>query len=111
MNKIKFNNGSEISILNPKGDVVRSHDKNLFLSVFPPTELDFIISKIKTLLERATENIENKEIYEHGYPEARLIPSDFYEQCEKMHKEFFIEEISGIVGEYLDGLCAENWND
>jgi len=72
------------------------------------TELDFIISKIKTLLERATENIENKEIYEHGYPEARLIPSDFYKKCEENHKEFFIEEIKEIVEEYLDLLYYQN---
>lgn len=68
------------------------------------TSLDFAMSKIKTLLERATYNIENKEIYEHGYPEGRLIPSDFFETCEREHLNHFKDEISEIVEDYLMDL-------
>jgi len=62
------------------------------------------IQQITGILEGATQAIENREIYEHGYPEGRLIPAGFWEDCQDGHKELVVEAVSEIVRDYLDDL-------
>lgn len=62
------------------------------------------IRKIENILKNATEAIENNEIYEHGYPEARLIPANHIENCQDEFKAFVVEDISEIIEEYLESF-------
>ena len=62
------------------------------------------IRKIENILKNATEAIENNEIYEHGYPEARLIPMNHVEICQDAIKELVVNAISEIIEEYLESI-------
>ena len=57
------------------------------------------------MLEEYIEPIKNKEIYEHGYPEGRLTPSDHCEKCEDSYIEAIIndfkEKIEEILRDYI----------
>lgn len=59
------------------------------------------------LLEEAIEEelkpLVNKEIFEHGYPEARMIPSDHYEKC----LEEFKEELKEKVNDAIDNIVHD----
>jgi len=60
---------------------------------------------IESLLSDSIKTIEGGDIYEHGYPEARLMPSDHYEKCNESFKESvcddFNEKINEILNDYL----------
>jgi len=62
------------------------------------------IEKITNIIKNATEAVEKRDIYQHGYPEARLIPANWKEECEDCFKENVIEEVTEIIADYLDGL-------
>ena len=62
------------------------------------------IAKITNIINNATEAVEKRDIYQHGYPEARLIPSNWREECEDSFKENVIEDVTEIIADYLDGL-------
>lgn len=51
---------------------------------------------LETLLSQELKDIEDGSIYDHGYPESRLIPADHEKRCQ----ESLIESIEG-------GLCAK----
>jgi len=58
--------------------------------------------------------IENKEMFEHGYPESRLIPSNFYEDCKNDFAESVAdkvyEEVKEIICLEIDSACY-SWRD
>ena len=56
---------------------------------------------LNTLLSKQISMIENNEIYEHGYPESRLIPSNFYESCQSDFISSVQEEFSEKIEEIL----------
>lgn len=62
-------------------------------------------SLLHSLLRSYIESIQSGEIYDHGYPERRLIPSDHVEQCQESFLETVIEDItdkvSNIIREYF----------
>lgn len=62
------------------------------------------IRKIENMLKNATEAVEKRDIYQHGYPEARLIPANWKEECEDGFKESVAECVSEIISDYLDSL-------
>lgn len=62
------------------------------------------IIKITNIIKSATEAVGSNEIYQHGYPEARLIPLNWKEECEDAFKETVVECVSEIVKDYLDSL-------
>ena len=62
------------------------------------------IEKITNIIKNATEDVEKRNIYQHGYPEARLIPSNWKEECEDSFKENVTECMSEVISDYLDGL-------
>ena len=65
------------------------------------------IKKVENILKNATEAIENNEIYEHGYPEARLIPANHVEICQDEFKGFVVDDISEIIEVYLESIFWE----
>lgn len=67
-------------------------------------EMTELIQKITDILQSATQTIVNNDIYEHGYPEGRLIPITFWEDCQIAHKDSVIEAVSEIIGDYLADL-------
>lgn len=62
------------------------------------------IAKITNIIKNATESVESHEIYQHGYPESRLIPSNWKEECEDNFKETVAECVSELVSDYLDSI-------
>ena len=70
------------------------------------------IEKITNIIESATEAVEKRGIYQHGYPEARFIPTNWEEECEDCFKENVAECVSEIIADYLDSLFRrENEDD
>ena len=66
--------------------------------------IDNTLSEIRKEIEDATLAIKCNEIYEHGYPETRLIPFDFKEQCEASTTEYVIDRVGQIIASYLEGI-------
>ena len=62
------------------------------------------IEKIINIIKNATEAVEKREIYQHGYPEERLVPANWKEDCEDSFKESVAECVSEIIADYLDSL-------
>lgn len=60
---------------------------------------------IDTLLSEEIQTLKSGEIYEHGYPEGRLIPQNHYEDCNDCFldsvKESFNEKIDRILRDYM----------
>lgn len=60
---------------------------------------------LEILLAKDIEDIESRSIYEHGYPESRLMPSNHKESCEESLletvKESINEKIESILYEYF----------
>lgn len=48
---------------------------------------------LNTLLNDYIDDIESGDIYAHGYPESRLIPSNHHEDCQK----YFIDEVEAYI--------------
>ncbi len=65
------------------------------------------INDIKSIIEEVTEVVESGEIYEHGYPENRLIPTRHEEECREYTIEYTMELIKEKVIEYFE--CVEGW--
>lgn len=57
---------------------------------------------LQTLLTDYISDIEDHSIYEHGYPEGRLAPTNFYEDCQNATIQSAQEEISGKILDILD---------
>ena len=56
---------------------------------------------LEELLKEEIEAIENGDIYAHGYPEARLMPCNFGEQCQEALINDAQERISKLVEDKL----------
>ena len=56
---------------------------------------------IEVLLKKYIKEIEDGSIYEHGYPESRLIPSSHYEDCNEEYSKIVKEEICELVDNVL----------
>ena len=60
---------------------------------------------LECLLKDHINAIENREIYEHGYPEARLIPHNHTQDCEEESFNFitgeFNDKIKNILNQYF----------
>ena len=50
-----------------------------------------------------------EDIYDHGYPEARLIPANHIESCEEMYKDNKSCEAQQIMSRFLDALYEHNY--
>ena len=71
--------------------------------------LNVTVREIEDLLIDAEESIKGGHIYDHGYPEARLIPANFESECEGLHTEFVCEKVCEIVKEYLNEIYPKGW--
>ena len=69
------------------------HDSKIFVSE------DHLLH---TLLLEDIDSIESGDIYSHGYPESRLIPSNHYEECQK----YFLERIHEDIAEKVDNAIS-----
>ena len=58
---------------------------------------------LNTLLSDYIDNIKSGSLYDHGYPESRLIPSDHHEKCQ----EYFIEEIIETISEKINNIVEQ----
>lgn len=60
---------------------------------------------LHTLLNEYISEIESGSIYEHGYPESRLIPSTHHEDCQEAFLDNILvdmtEKIKDIIGQYF----------
>ena len=67
------------------------------------TELERL-QKFKDLIaiiESGYKAIESGEAFEHGFPESRLIPSNWNDMCLKTVLDDVIEKITPLIKEYL----------
>jgi len=55
------------------------------------------INDITKIITNGIKDITNRDIYGHGYPEARLIPKTHEEDCEDSHLDNVMEDIREIV--------------
>lgn len=60
---------------------------------------------LNTLLNDYIDEIESESIYEHGYPESRLIPTNFREDCQESH----LAHITDIITDKVSGVITEYW--
>jgi len=58
---------------------------------------------LETLLIKEISTIDDGTIYEHGYPESRLIPSNHYAERREGLLENVIEDVSDKIREILEG--------
>lgn len=65
-------------------------------------------NQIIKILQDAIEDIESGNIYEHGYPESRLIPSNYYELCEETFIDNVICDISEETSKVLRECIKKN---
>ena len=81
-------------------------EKYYFLTKFGENKI-FISEThlLYTLLGEYINNIESNDIYAHGYPESRLIPSNHHEECQKYYleqiQEDITEKVSDIINQYF----------
>lgn len=71
--------------------------------------LSVVVREIEKVLLDETRSVKDRSIYEHGYPEARLIPTNFESQCEELHTEFVCEKVCEIIKEYLSEIYTKGW--
>ena len=45
----------------------------------------------------------DRSIYDHGYPESRLIPSNFYEDCQKDYLDSVISDFTDKISDIISG--------
>lgn len=61
---------------------------------------------LETLLSQELEDIEDGSIYNHGYPESRLVPADHKKRCEESLIESIEESLCAkvydVVSQYFD---------
>ena len=86
-----------------KGD----EDKYHFLCKFGDNAVFVSESHLlQTLLGEYIDDIESGDIYSHGYPESRLIPSDHNERCQESCLEQILvditEKVSDIIEQYFN---------
>lgn len=62
--------------------------------------------EIKKIVDEAIEAIEDNRIYDHGYPESRLVPADHYEKAE----QFWMEEVKDKVSEIVERILSDYKN-
>ena len=62
---------------------------------------------LECLLKDHIGAIENLEIYEHGYPEGRLIPHNHTQNCEEETFEFITGEFNDKIKNILNQYFAE----
>lgn len=65
------------------------------------------LKRIEDLLKQANDVILGGVIYEHGYPESRLIPAKHKQDCEQICTEHYVEQITEVVTEYLNHLYSK----
>ena len=60
---------------------------------------------LHTLLREYIKDIESGRIYDHGYPESRLIPANHSESCEESIRDYassnVSEKVEAILGDYF----------
>jgi hypothetical protein len=54
-------------------------------------------SLLRAVIEKDLEPLIDNSIYEHGYPESRLIPSDHYSNCLTVFTEDLTENIKDMI--------------
>lgn len=95
--KKKDINGVEYEILDKEFkycNVTKVFGKTLYMSK------EYLL---EVVLAKDLEPLINKEIFEHGYPEGRLVPSNHYESC----IEYFTDEIKETFNDMIDNLIND----
>lgn len=115
LNDIVFKNNCDLDIF--LGTTVTKHkdikgveyelkeneDKYYRLGTFEDSSVFISENRLlHTLLNEYIHEIESGRIYEHGYPESRLIPSNHHESCQEEYKEYILSEISKKTTIILD---------
>ncbi len=59
------------------------------------------IKLLEQILSKEIDMVANREIYDHGYPEARLIPSNFYDDSLDIFAKEIKEEINDLIDDIL----------
>lgn len=59
---------------------------------------------IESLLQDDIDAVDSGKIYEHGYPESRLVPVDHTESCEEVLKNNIMEEFETKVDNIFSHL-------
>ena len=101
-----FTTVSKTDINNNKYEIKDDEQKYIFLVEILGNRIfaseDYML---ECLLKDHINDIKDRSIYEHGYPEARLIPSNHTEECEKCTFEFiteiFNDKIKNILNQYF----------
>ena len=89
-------------IYNNDYEILGTEEKYIYLHETLGTEA--YISEtllLEILLTKEIGMIDDGTIYEHGYPESRLIPSNHYTECQEGFLDSVTEDISGKIRKIL----------
>ena len=125
MKRIKLNELSNIIFLNSKEDIITGYttdkrkdilgidyellkEEQKYIYLFSLEKNRFYLLELFLLDRLLLEDIkliQSGEIYDHGYPESRLILSNHYETCRESFlntlKEEFCDKIETIISDYF----------
>lgn len=103
-----FTTVSKIDINNNTYELKNDEQKYIFLVEILGNRIfaseDYML---ECLLKGHISAIENREIYEHGYPEARLIPHNHTQNCEEETFKFITEEFNDKIKNILNQYFVE----
>jgi hypothetical protein len=90
--KLAYWSSHDISQLNESYDY-DYHWSNLWDAI---ERLDKV-SQIETIIKQSVSQIKSGEIFEHGFPESRLIPTDWNTMCMESHIKNTMQSIEEVV--------------
>ena len=65
------------------------------------------VLSIFRIFETQIPKISNGEIFEHGYPEARLIPANHVELCLEQFADFVADEVREVIKELVANEASD----
>jgi hypothetical protein len=83
-------------------------DEDIYCKLIEVLGKTLYVSKcalLESLLSNEIEQLKNGEIFEHGYPESRLIPSTHHQDCIDSFKESIMNNISGLIDEIISNYA------
>lgn len=100
---VGYTTQTKLSIDNKKFEVL-GFEKNYVKVVEMGNNAIYISEEklVELFLVKYIKSIQDGSIYEHGYPESRLIPSDFKEKCEEGLFNEIMEEFKDIAKDILE---------
>lgn len=83
-------------------ETLKSETKYLYLTTMFESKL-YVTEEylLETLLTDYLKPLRDNSIYDHGYPEGRLIPSNFTEDCQNNYRDEVISSITDKISDII----------